>query len=224
MERVNKAITGVRVLFEEREQTFGEELANSISHGVGLLAALAATPLLIVSVSQRGNLLAITAVSLFSASVILLYLASTLYHALPGKRAKEIFQLLDHSAIYLLIAGSYTPFTFGVLYGPLGWTLFGVIWGLAILGIGFKTLFGTKYRTFSTGLYLLMGWLVIIAIGPLWYGLSTVSLIWLVLGGLCYTGGVFFFAAEKIRYSHFIWHLFVLFGTSCHFVVFYLQA
>jgi hemolysin III len=150
--------------------------------------------------------------------MLLLYLSSTLYHALPWGRAKRVFQILDHSAIYLLIAGTYTPFLFGVLRGSLGWALFGVVWGMALTGIVLKSVFGTRFPWVSTGLYLFMGWLILVAIRPLCLGLPTGAMIWLAAGGLAYTFGVLFYAAERIRYAHFIWHLFVLAGTTCHCV------
>ncbi|MDZ4741965.1 MAG: hemolysin III family protein [Verrucomicrobiota bacterium] len=206
-------------LFKPREQTLGEEIANSISHGVGLVAALVLAPILIIFAFQKGNSHTVIAAGIFAATVILLYLASTLYHALPHKKAKKVLRIFDHSAIFLLIAGSYTPFTVGLLKGVWGWTLFGVVWGLAIVGIGLKIGFGTRYPKISTTLYLLMGWLVVFAIKPLWTQMPREGFYWLVAGGLAYTLGVFFFAAERIRYNHFIWHLFVLAGTTCHYVM-----
>jgi len=195
----------------------GEEIANAISHGVGLAGALAATPILILTAIHYGTVWTILGASVFGISMVLLYLASTLYHALPGRRVKRLFQILDHSAIYLLIAGTYTPFTFGVLRGSLGWTLFGVVWGLALFGVILKGTGRMNHPWLSTGLYLLMGWLVVLAIHTLWLHLPTASLVWLIAGGLCYTVGVIFYAADHLRYAHFIWHLFVLAGTTCHF-------
>jgi hemolysin III len=151
--------------------------------------------------------------------MVLLYLTSTLYHALPRSRAKQVFQILDHGAIFLLIAGTYTPFTLGVLRGTWGWTLFGLVWSLALIGITLKAGYGVRYSRLSTLLYLIMGWVVVIAIKPLLLLVSTGGLFWLLAGGIFYTLGVAFFAAdERIRYSHFIWHLFVIAGTSCHFI------
>lgn len=193
-------------------------MANAISHGMGVLGALIMTPVLIVTAVRHGSSWNVVGVSIFGASMVILYLSSALYHLLPWGKAKRVFQILDHSAIYLLIAGSYTPFTFGVLRGSLGWTLFGVVWGLALAGIVFKSVWGTRYPWISTGLYLFMGWLIMVAIRPLWSGLSTGAMIWLAAGGLAYTAGVVFYAAERIRYAHFIWHLFVLSGTACHCV------
>ena len=203
----------------ERPQSFGEEIANSVSHGVGLLATVAATPVLIIAAVQRGGAEGIVGTSVFSATMVLMYLTSTLYHALPRNRAKQVFQILDHGAIFLLIAGTYTPFTLGVLRGMWGWTLFGLVWSLALTGIVLKIVYGAWYQRFSTFLYLVMGWLVVIALKVLWLHVSTWGLVWLLSGGLAYTVGVVFFLVdERVRYSHFIWHLFVIAGTSCHFI------
>ncbi|MGH8661719.1 MAG: PAQR family membrane homeostasis protein TrhA [Burkholderiales bacterium] len=203
---------------EERPQSLGEEIANSASHGIGLLAALAAFPILVTAALQRGDLAGIVGASVFATTMVLLYLSSTLFHALPRNRAKRVFQILDHSAIYLLIAGTYTPFTLGVLRGAWGWTLFGLVWVLAIVGTVFKALGGVRYTTFSTWVYLAMGWLVVIAIEPVWTLVPNWGLFWLLAGGIAYTAGAVFFMAERIRYFHFVWHLFVVAGTACHFV------
>lgn len=202
----------------ERPQSLGEELANSVSHGVGAMAALAALPVLVMAAQQRGDTVAIVGASVFGATMLLLYLASTLFHALPGGRAKRVFQVLDHSAIYLLIAGTYTPFTLGVLRGERGWALFGVVWSLAVAGIVFKALGGVRCTTLSTWLYLAMGWGVVIAAKAVWTLVPGWGLFWLVAGGVAYTAGALFFMAERIRYFHFVWHLFVVAGTACHFV------
>lgn len=201
----------------ERRPSRGEETANSVSHGVGLVAALAAAPFLVVHAVRRGGTGAIVGASVFAATVVLLYLASTLYHALPRNRAKRVFQVIDHGAIFLLIAGTYTPFTLGVLRGAWGWTLFGLVWGLAAVGIVLKAVGRLRHRTLSTLLYLGMGWLILIAIHPLWLRVPLSGLLWLLLGGIAYTAGLAFFAAKGVRYSHFVWHLFVLAGTACHF-------
>jgi len=203
---------------EERPQTLGEEIANSVSHGIGLLAALIAFPILVGSAFNRGDLAGTVGASVFATTMVLLYLASTLFHALPPNRAKRVFQILDHSAIYLLIAGTYTPFTLGVLRGVWGWTLFGLVWGLAVVGAVFKSLGGVRYTTFSTWVYLAMGWLVLIAIEPVWTLVPKWGLFWLVAGGIAYTAGTVFFMAERIPYFHFVWHLFVILGTVCHFI------
>jgi len=203
---------------EERPQTLGEEIANSVSHGIGLLAALIAFPILVGSAFKRGDLAGIAGAVVFATTMVLLYVASTLFHALPPNRAKRVFQILDHSAIYLLIAGTYTPFTLGVLRGVWGWTLFGLVWGLAVVGTVFKAFGGVRYTTFSTWVYLAMGWLVLIAIEPVWTLVPKWGLFWLVSGGIAYTAGTVFFMAERIPYFHFVWHLFVILGTICHFI------
>lgn len=201
----------------ERPQTLGEEIANSVSHGIGLLAALVAFPVLVVAALHRGDQAGTVGAIVFATTMVLLYLASTLFHALPPNRAKRVFQILDHSAIYLLIAGTYTPFTLGVLRGAWGWTLFGLVWGLAVVGTVFKAFGGVRYTTFSTWVYLAMGWLVLIAIEPVLTLVPKWGLFWLVAGGLAYTAGTVFFMAERIRYFHFVWHLCVVAGTACHF-------
>jgi hemolysin III len=201
-----------------RQQTLGEEIANSISHGVGFLAAAAITPFLVLKAIPVGAL-AVTGAAIFGATMIVLYLASTLYHAFPNSRAKRIFRIFDHSAIFLLIAGTYTPFTLSVLPGVWGWTLFGIVWSLAIVGVVIKSIQNIGTSKLSMVLYLGMGWLAILAIKPLYDAMPAWGLFWLLTGGLMYSMGVFFFAYDhKIRYSHFIWHLFVLAGTACHVV------
>ena len=202
----------------ERPQTRGEEIANSVSHGVALIAAIGAIPVLIVSAVRQGEAAGVVGASIFAASVVLLYGMSTLYHALPEGRGKRVLRKLDHNAIYLLIAGTYTPFTLGVLRGAWGWTLFGIIWGLALVGILSKTAGRVRIPGLSTGLYLVMGWLVVVAIRPLVAQMPAPGLAWLVAGGVAYTLGVVFYATSHVRYNHFVWHLFVVAGTACHFV------
>jgi len=202
----------------ERGQSLGEELANSISHGVGLAAALVATPFLIASAVRRGSAAFVAGTSVFAATVALLYLASTLYHALARGKAKHVFRIIEHSAIYLLIAGTYTPFTLGVLRGAWGWTLIALIWMLAVAGVLLKSVGGVRHPVVSMVLYLGMGWLMVIAVRPLWLRVPLSGLLWLLLGGLAYTAGVAFYGAKRLRYGHFVWHLFVLAGTTCHFI------
>jgi len=202
----------------ERTQTLGEEIANSVSHGVGLLAAIAAAPVLVLSAVQHGGAPRIVGASVFAATMVLLYLTSTLYHALPRNRAKRVFQVLDHAAIFLMIAGTYTPITLGVLRGTWGWTLFGLVWSLAIAGVALTAGGGVRYPKLTTSLYLAMGWLILIAVKPLWLRMPSEGLLWLLAGGIAYTVGVVFYAAKRVRYSHFIWHLFVITGTSCHYI------
>jgi hemolysin III len=202
----------------ERPQSRGEEIANSISHGLPLLAALVGAPFLIAHWARNGDAAVVVGASLFAATVIFLYLASTLYHALPAGRGKRVFRVIDHSAIFLLIAGTYTPFTLGVLRGAWGWTLFGLVWGLAVIGVALKASGRASHPVLSTGLYLVMGWIVLIAAEPLISRVSTEGLLWLAAGGLCYTAGVAFFATDsRLRFGHFIWHLFVAAGTASHY-------
>lgn len=201
-----------------RKQSLGEEIANSISHGIGFLAAVAVTPVLIIAAIPAGPS-AVVGASVFGATMMILYLASTLYHAFPHSRAKRLFQIFDHGAIFLLIAGTYTPFTLSVLPGAWGWTLFGIVWGLAIFGVVLKSVSGAGTSRLSLALYLGMGWLAVLAIKPMWTSMPTTGLLWVLAGGVLYSAGVLFFAYDhRIRFSHFIWHLFVLAGTSCHVV------
>jgi hemolysin III len=202
----------------EHLQSPGEEIANSVSHAVGLLAAVVATPVLVVSAVRHGGTARIAGAGVFAAAMVLLYLTSTLYHALPRNRAKRVFQILDHAAIFLMIAGTYTPFTLVVLRGGWGWTLFGLVWGLALAGIILTATGGIRYPKLTTSLYLAMGWLIVIAIKPLWLGMPSEGLFWLGGGGIAYTVGVVFYAAKRVPYFHFVWHLFVIAGTACHFV------
>lgn len=202
---------------QHRAQSRGEELANSISHGAGFLAALIALPVLVVGAGGHGTAATVGA-AVFASTMAVLYLTSTLYHALAQNRAKRVFRILDHGAIYLLIAGTYTPFTLGVLRGPWGWTLFACIWALAVAGIALKAVAGVRHPRLSTGLYVAMGWLILIAAKPLWDAMPGWGLFWLTAGGVAYTAGVGFYAADRLRYAHFAWHLCVLAGTSCHVI------
>ena len=204
-------------MIEERPQTLGEEIANSVSHGVALLAALVGAPFLLVSASQL-SATNIVGAAVFAATMVLLYFTSTLYHALPAGRAKRVFLKLDHGAIYLFIAGSYTPFALGALGGPWGWTLFGLVWAMAALGITLKAFDRLTHPWLSTGLYLAMGWIVLIAAVPLVERVATPGLMLLVAGGLTYTVGVVFFLLDsKMKYAHAVWHAFVAVGTGLHF-------
>ena len=201
----------------ERPQSLGEEIANSVSHGVALLAAIAAVPFLIDSARHLGAA-SLVGAAVFAATMVLLYLTSTLYHALSAGRAKRVFLKLDHGAIYLFIAGSYTPFALGALGGPWGWTLFGLVWSLAALGVTLKAFDRLSHPWLSTGLYLVMGWLVLIAAVPLIERVPEPGLSLLVAGGLAYTAGIVFFLLDsRLRYAHAVWHGFVVAGTGCHF-------
>ncbi len=201
----------------ERPQSSGEEIANSLSHGLALLAALVAAPVLVLEAGPLG-LLSTVGAGVFALTMILLYLSSTLYHALPAGRAKRVFHKLDHGAIFIFIAGSYTPFALGALRGPWGWTLLGTIWSLALLGVLLKACDRLSRPWMSTGLYLLMGWLVLFAAVPLVERVPGAGIALLVAGGLAYTGGVVFFVLDsRIRYAHTVWHGFVAAGTGFHF-------
>ena len=206
-----------------RTQSFGEELANSISHGLGLIAILVASPFLISSALSGGGRVAAIGAGVFGVSAALLYLSSLVYHALPAKRnrSKSIFQIVDHSAIYLLIAGTYTPFTLGILDGIWGRSLLSLVWILAVAGIAMKLTFGMRYPKVSLVLYLGMGWIIVLAAKPLIAAMPLEGLLWIAGGGLSYTVGVYFYAKESVPYFHFVWHLFVLVGTACHFIAVY---
>lgn len=199
-------------------QSRSEEVANTVSHLIGFLAALAGIPILVVHAVREGDAASVVATSVFGASLALLFLASTVYHALPIGRAKRAFRRLDHVAIFILIAGTYTPFTLGILRGVWGWTLFGLVWGIAALGIVLKVVSGPRHPRLSLAIYLAMGWMVLLAVRPLLEALPPWGWTGLVLGGLLYTGGVPFYLSKRLRYSHFIWHLFVLAGATCHFL------
>jgi hemolysin III len=201
-----------------RDQSRPEEAANSLSHGLGLAAALIGAPFLLTRVAQRGDAALIAGTAVFCVTVLLLYLASTLYHALPTGRSKRLFRILDHASIYLLIAGTYTPFTLGVLRGVWGWVLFAFVWTLAAMGVVLKAWGRAGHPVISTALYLFMGWVVVIAADPMFAKVPTAGLLWLLAGGLFYTVGVAFFATDsRLRYGHLIWHFFVLGGTVCHY-------
>ena len=194
------------------------ERFNSISHLVGAALALAATVVLVVFASMKGDPWKIVSFSIYGTTLFMLYTLSTLYHSTRGQ-VKSVFLKLDHAAIYLLIAGSYTPFTLVTLRGAWGWSLFGVVWGLAIIGIVIDSLHRDGPRVYQMIIYLLMGWLVLIALYPLLQNIPINGVIWLVIGGLCYTGGMVFYALDnKLAFAHGIWHLFVLAGSICHFV------
>lgn len=194
-----------------------EEIANAITHGIGLLLSIAALVLLIITATSIGSSWYIVSFSIYGGTMILLYLSSSLLHSLPKGKVKDFFEFLDHSAIFLFIAGTYTPFILTVLRGTLGWTLFGVIWSLALFGILFKIFFLKRYLYTSTILYILMGWLVVIAWEPLSNALTPISLLFLVMGGILYTIGAIFYVWRGFPFHHAVWHLFVIFGSVCHF-------
>lgn len=203
----------------ERLPSPREELANSLSHGFGfLLAVFAALPLLILRALPRRDPLLLVGATVFGLSLALLYAASTLYHLLPPGRAKVFCRLLDHAAIYVLIAGTYTPFALGALRGPLGWTVLLAVWTLAAAGFCLKLRFGFRFPLLSTALYLLMGWMSLFILRPLVAQIGWSGFAWLAAGGLCYTLGVGFYLWERLRFSHLYWHGFVLAGSACHLV------
>lgn len=202
----------------DNSQTPKEELANSISHGIGLAGAIIAAPVLIFYAAFHGDAWAIAGTSIFITTAIVLYFSSTLYHSMKNGKLKDIFQIVDHAAIFLLIAGTYTPFTFGVLKGAFGWTLFGIVWAIAAVGIILKIIIGAKFMKFWVTLYVCMGLLIILAIRPLMEVMTIAGIYWIAAGGAAYILGIIFYAMPHRQYTHFIWHLFVLSGTACHYV------
>lgn len=208
----------------ERNQSKGEEIANSITHGLFLIAAVFAMPLLVAKSIRSDNNLIITATSIFAGTVILVYFISTLYHAMPINKSKEKLRIVDHGAIYLLIAGTYTPFALNVIKGNWGWFLFATEWLIAIIGIVILYYTGLNHRRLSLLFYLIMGWLILIAIKPLWISLPIWGLILVFLGGMAYTLGILFYRVSHLNFRHFIWHLFVILGTTCHIIAVYLYA
>ena len=207
-------------LRSSRASTHGEHLANTWSHGIGLLLAIGALPLLVIDALRLDSGLAVAGAAIFGGTAIAMYLTSTLYHAFPQANRNGWLRRLDHSAIYLLIAGTYTPVLLGVLRGTAGWAMLAVIWTLAVAGVVFKLLAGARFRKVSVALYVAMGWAALALIQPLWTHMQPGGLAWLFAGGVAYTAGVaFYLMHERMRYSHFIWHLFVLAGTGCHLVM-----
>jgi hemolysin III len=201
----------------QRPQSLTEEIVNSLTHGVGALLSLIMLPVLIIAAARGGDPWRIVAAAVYGATLVLLYTTSTLYHALPGRRAKAILRRCDHAAIYLLIAGTYTPFVLGPMRGAWGYSVFGVIWTLAAAGVVFKAAVGIRLPHLSTTLYVAMGWLIVIALVPLTRSLPVPALVWLLAGGVLYTGGVVFYVSDhRMRFGHAIWHLFVLAGSASH--------
>lgn len=195
------------------------ERFNSISHVVGAALAAIGGVILVVAAARTGDAWKIVSCSVYAAMLLTLYLTSSLYHSVRASKAKTVLQRLDHCAIYLLIAGTYTPFMLVTLRGPWGWSLFGVVWGLAVIGIVQEYLYARGARILSLVIYVLMGWLIVIGLKPLLAALDWNGFLWLAAGGLCYTGGIGFYATDhKLRHGHGIWHLFVLAGSSCHFI------
>jgi hemolysin III len=200
----------------------GDILANAITHGIGAALAVAGG-IYLIAASTRGNIWQVVSCSIFAVTLVLVYLCSTLYHSLMRTRARHVFHVLDHAAIYLLIAGTYTPFTLVSLRGPVGWTLFGVVWGLAAAGVIFKSFAVGRYQVASALVYLFQGWFVVVAARPLIQAIGWHGIMWLGAGGLAYTLGIVFFALDSRRYFHAAWHLFVLAGSAAHYfaILFY---
>ncbi len=200
-----------------KRYSLGEEIANAITHGIGAALSVAALVLLATFAALYGDVWRVVSVSIYGATLILLYLFSTLYHGIQHPRAKEVLRVLDHSAIFLLIAGTYTPLALVTLHGPWGWAIFGVIWGIALVGIVLNAFLMKKLNWLFIILYVVMGWTAVVAIKPLIAMMPTGGLAWMGIGGLIYTAGVAFYAIKKIPFNHAIWHLFVLGGSICHF-------
>ena len=206
-------------------QSIGEELANGISHGIGLVGAIIGTPILLLAAIHHGNIPFLIGTIIFTTTMLVVYLASTLYHCWPRTHTKSLLQVLDHSAIFLLIAGTCTPFALGPLRGAGGLTMLGIVWVLALIGVIMKATRGVvRHRRLAMTLYLGTGWIGLIFIRPLALAIPLSALLCLIAGGIAYTAGTLFFANERQRYSHFIWHLFVLAGTSCHFAAVFICA
>ncbi len=205
----------------EAHYTLREERLNSLTHGLGALLSAVGTLVLVLAAAREGDVWKIVSFSIFGASLVLLYSASTFYHASRSPRLREVWKMLDHCAIFLLIAGTYTPFLLVNLRGPTGWTLFGIIWGLALAGIVLKLVFGHRYKILRVIVYLAMGWLIVFAAAELTTQVSELGVRLTVIGGVVYTLGVVFYLADRMPYNHAIWHLFVVGGSLCHFYAIY---
>jgi hemolysin III len=206
-------------------QSVGEEVANGISHGIGLVGAIIGTPILVLTAFHHGDIPFLIGTIVFTTTMLLVYLASTLYHGWPETKTKSLLQVIDHAAIFLLIAGTYTPFALGPLHGAGGLTMLGIVWSLALFGVIMKATRGVlRHRRLAMTLYLGTGWMALAFMRPLALAIPLSALLWLIAGGLAYTAGTLFFANERLRYGHFIWHLFVLAGSSCHFVAVFICA
>jgi hemolysin III len=208
--------------FVNTTHRLGDILANAITHGVGAILAIAGA-MYLIAVSTHGSAWLIVSCSVFAATLVLVYVCSTLYHSLVRTRARHLLQVLDHSSIYLLIAGTYTPFTLVSLRGPVGWILFAVVWALAIAGVLFKSFAVDRFPVASALVYLFQGWFVVFAARPLLHAISLHGILWLAAGGLAYTFGIIFFALDRLRYFHATWHVFVMAGSMAHYfaILFY---
>ena len=202
---------------DERYETLAEHTANAITHGVGFGLSIACLVLLVVFSSLRRGVWEIVSCSIYGATLVILYLASTLYHSIHRPRVRKVLNIIDHAAIYLLIAGTYTPYLLVPLRGAFGWSLFGAVWGLAIIGMIFQALFIGRFKAISTISYVAMGWMVVATVVPLLKVLPVMAIVWMVIGGACYTLGVVFYVWRRLKFAHAIWHLFVLAGSLCHF-------
>ncbi|KAJ50953.1 hemolysin III [Clostridium tetanomorphum] len=202
---------------ENNFYTKREDIVNAITHGIGALLAIAALVILIVYAALKGTAWHVVSFSIYGATLVILYLESTLYHSLRGENVKKLFRKFDHMSIFILIAGTYTPYCLTVLRGKLGWTIFGIVWGCTILGIVLKAFYTGKKESISTMLYIIMGWLIIIAIKPLYLLMTFKGFMFLVIGGILYTAGTYFFGKDNMPYNHGIWHLFVIAGSILHF-------
>jgi hemolysin III len=202
---------------EYRKLTIKEEIFNSITHGIGVLLSIAALVILVVLATGKGNVWHVVSFSIYGSTMVLLYLASTLYHSFTKEKLKNLFARFDHAAIFLLIAGTYTPFLLTALRGTFGWVLFGIIWGVAIVGVVIRSIYLTRFRKLMVAIYLIMGWMFIVAVGPMIKNLPLISIIFLFLGGIFYSAGVVFYVKRNLKYGHGIWHLFVLAGSIMHF-------
>ncbi len=200
-----------------RALTVSEEIFNGVTHGIGALLSIAALVILIIFSVMKGNAWHVVSFTVFGSTLILLYVSSTLYHSFTKEKIKNLFARFDHASIFLLIAGTYTPFLLTTLRGPLGWTLFGIIWGIAIAGVVIRSIYLTRFRKLMVGIYLVMGWMFVIAVVPLVEKLPVTSVTFLFTGGGCYSIGVIFYAWRNLKFGHGIWHLFVLAGSICHF-------
>lgn len=216
--RSRQRVRQARAALAAQRQRLREEMASSLTHGLGLILAIAAVPVLILLGVLRGSTVHVAGFTVYGSSLVLVYASSTLYHAFQQPRLKHVFRVLDHAAIYLLIAGTYTPVTLLSLDGPAGWTLLSLVWTLALFGCVFKLFFVDRFEGFSTVLYLVMGWLVVLVLKPFVAAVPPEVFLWIVAGGLCYTVGVVFFVWERLPYNHAVWHLFVIGGSACHYV------
>ncbi len=200
-----------------RTLTPREEIFNGITHGIGTLLSIAALVVLVVFSVTKGNAWHVVSFSIFGSTLIMLYLSSTLYHSFASEKIKNLFARFDHASIFLLIAGTYTPFLLTALRGTVGWILFGIIWGLTIAGMIIRLIYLTRFRKLMVGVYVAMGWMFVTAIGPMMKNLPAISIIFLFLGGILYSIGVIFYSWRQLKYGHGIWHLFVLGGSISHF-------